>query len=301
MNNQRPYLHFKNTSDYIIHLLISLLPLLCYGLYKNGILVFLSDDTSFLGILKPLSFPFLGCLAGAMTDLFFWWKHRNKKIWTFLPVQGLIMGMSMPIGANIFLFFLFSLLFFSIFRAIQKKYSWISPFILTTCLLMVLFISLGKISFANNAELHHEYIYSMIDILFGRSIGGVCSTSIFWMMIAFLFLSFNFYYKKEIPLTIFGTYFIAAIVFEVILPSGDVLKMILNSSVIFSSLFLASDITSSPYMDGAKIAYSIMIGFLSFLFNRFGNPFLGIYISTATISLFVPIFNQLSIKFTRKK
>lgn len=297
---ERPGLHFTKENNYLMYVLFALLPLIFYGFYKNGILPLLNQDTSFLKIFSPLLFPILGIGIGLLVDYIIWWKSNSENIWTSTPIYGLIISMTLPINANVFVVGI--LLFFLLYgtRLLEKKKIKINPFWISKGIISILLSILAGVSFANASELQSLH-YSIIDIFFGRDVGGICTTSIFFIIISYIFLSFTHFYKKEIPLYIIGTYIILSFAFELILPSGDLLKTILNSSIFFGSVFVATDINHTPYTERGILLYSISCGILAFLFTRFLSSTEGIYLSLLFIGFFVPIFDIIALKRKEKK
>lgn len=301
MNKDHPYLHYDSENSYSFHLYMVLIPLILYGFYKNGILPFLNHDITLLQILRPILFPIVGYGIGLLVDYLIWWQGSKRKIWTNCPLYGVLITMTLPIHANLFLVAV--LLFFSLyaFRMLEKTKRKISNLFATKVIFIILFTFLGKVSFSNATELNHTVIYSLLDIFFGRGIGGICSTSIFWMFLAFIYMWFDYYYKKEIPLYAIGAFVITSFLFEIIFPTGDFLKFILNPSILFACIFFAPEITSSPYTQTAMSFYGITIGILGFILTRFLNEREGIYLSIFLISIFVPWLDQFAYKIEKKK
>lgn len=299
MKNSKPYLHYKKENNYYAFLFYALFPLMIYGWYKNGLLPFLNHDINWTLLFRPLMFPFFGFGAGVLCDLLIWWKSEKTTIWTEYPFYGLILGMIMPIQANPWFFLIILFLVFYGIRFIRKERRKNALPILSMVMLC-LFCILGSVSFFNQSEIDHTLIYSLMDQFMGRSVGGVCTTSIFFSLIGYGILCCNYYYKKEIPCYILGTYVILCLIFEIFFPTGDLLKTMLNSSVVFASIFLGADMLSSPYMIEAQRLYGILIGMLGFFLIRFYSPILGIYISIFILSFFVFIFDQIASKLKRK-
>lgn len=298
MNKTRPNLHFQKENTYPIYIAISLIPLLCYGFYKNGILPFLNHDTSLYQMLRLILFPLVGISVGCFIEYIFWKKNKSKQIWTNLPLYGLITAMTIPIGANLFVFALLLATIFLIARKIKWK---ISPLFLSIGLFAILYTILGNSYFENGSEKNHILIYSIADIFFGRNIGGIFTTSIFWSFLSFLLLCFNPYYKKEIPLYSIGVFCLLTFIFEMIIPTGDFLKSLFHSSFMFGSIFISPEIYYSPYTEKGKICYSILIGLLGFLLIRFFSPFTGIYIGILMISILVPFLDNYVLVLDEKK
>lgn len=300
MNKDQPFLHYDTENSYQFHVAIVLIPLILYGFYKNGILPFLNQDITLIPLLRPLFFPIIGYGIGLIVDYIVWWQGDQKKIWTNCPLYGVLITMTLPLNANLFLVALLLLGSLLGFRYLEKTKWKVSNLLTTKIIFILLFSILAKVSFMNATETNQTIVYSLLDTFFGRSIGGIASTSIFWMMIAFFFLSFDYYYKKEIPIYTIITFILLSLLFEMISPTGDFLKFILNPSFFFACIFFATEMSSSPYTPTGKRVYGIVIGTLGFLITRYYNPQDGIYLSIFLTSLFVPWIDKISYKMEKK-
>jgi len=298
MNKDQPKLHFTKNNLNFIHFLIALIPLFIYGFYKNSILPFLNNDITFMASLRPWLFILLGGLVGYGSDFIFQKKSSSQSNITSNFLYSLLISMTIPWNMNIFLYLILLFTILILFHFLKKIK--ISPLFFGIAFFKLWNQGLN-ISYANASEIQNNIVYSMLDIFFGRNIGGIFETSIFWCMVSFLYLSFNFYYKKEIPLYIIGSYIALTLGFELITPSGDFLKCILNSSLFFGSIFIASETKYSPYLEKSKTAYGILIGVLSFFLIRYYNEQSGFYVAVLVISLLTPLLDYLAMKIKEKK
>jgi len=298
MNKERPRLHFKEKNNYIIHVSVALIPLIIYGFYKNGLLPFLNNDISLFKMFQPLFLPLMGILAGVCSDYLNWHRNKEKQLWTYSPFYGLIISMTMPVSINAFLVFFLITGMLWLFQKLKQKT--VSPLYFTQMALMIVILIIN-ISFQNGSERNHEIVYSMLDIFLGRNIGGISTTSIFLNLLSLGYLWFDPFYKKEIAISTILSFMIIAFLFEIFLPTGDYIFTILNSSIFFGSIFFATEIKSSPYMEQAKIIYGILIGVFCYCFTRFVSREIGIYLSIFLISLLVPILNLITLKIAEKK
>ncbi len=300
MNKTRPYLHYDLENSHYFHLGIVLLPLIIYGCYKNGLLPLLNNDISIFEFVRPLLFPIIGFGVGLLVDYVIWWNSKEETIFNNTPYYGVLITMTLPIHANIFVVAI--LLFFSFLLLNKiKKSKWKPSLLFTTRMIFFLIFSLiAHVSFKNATEQTNMVLYSLLDVFFGRNIGGIHSTSIFWMLFAFFILWFDFYYKKEIPLILIITFICFSFLFEFIFPTGNFLKAILNPSVWFAAIFYATDSTSSPYTESGKIIYAVSIGILCFFITRWFSEQEGIYISIFIISLLVNFIDSFAYKLEKK-
>ena len=61
--------------------------------------------------------------------------------------------------------------------------------------------------------------------------------------------------------------------------------MLLNSELIFASVFVCTLPEYSPYKEKNQIVYGIMIALIAFIISMFFNSILSIYIATLILSL----------------
>ena len=153
----------SNTHNLLKKFFISLLPLILYGFYKNGILLYLNGAINFLSIFKPLLFPLLGFSSGLLINYI-----TKKKIYiNELSLYGLLIGMIVPLSTNILLFLIILLILLYISTILEKKVK-----VNTVCLIKIAIILLSLIfncyEYGNINELNTVYDLYLRDILFGR-------------------------------------------------------------------------------------------------------------------------------------
>ena len=108
MTEERPKLQYSSENSYFYHLFFAFLPLIGYGIYKNGILPFLNHDSSWIFIFKPLFLAVIGFLMGYLVDYFRSLQLKKKLVWKY-SIYGLAIALLMPFQISI-LFFVFKFL-----------------------------------------------------------------------------------------------------------------------------------------------------------------------------------------------
>ena len=172
------YFHEKlDLKKYIIRYIICLIPLYLYGFYKNGIVLYNKDYISFLSMFKIFYLLILSLISYFLTN-----KILKKKINFDLVFLSLfIIPLFMPYHINIILYFL--IIFISL---LFRKYYNVA--------LIILILSLFS-NFLNPAEEANIYAFSTWDLLWGRNIGGIGSTSIILGILISIILIFTNNYK----------------------------------------------------------------------------------------------------------
>lgn len=248
---------------------LCLIPLLLFGLYKNGVQLYKKDLISFIEMIKPLIIIAMS-IAGAFIGTFIReYKAKNKDIKSIINnnkiifLEAMIIAFLMPINSSpIFLFILMIImgLFFRRFELNRIATFYISIEVINKIL--------GMNSFENLYEQSALLKYDGLDLFLGFSSGGICSTSIILILISLFILMNNKIYKKEISVFSIISYVVLVSVFNMI--KGDyvsILPTIFGYNVFFIYVFVAPNLYSSSYTEKGKILSGILIGILTFILS----------------------------------
>ena len=297
MNKQKIFIHSENSIFSLnIRYLLVLLPLILFGFYKNGILVYQKGYTTILGMFKPLIIPLMGFGIGLL--LFFLLVKRKKnnlimplKASTF-PIQTLIVGMTMPIKVNIYAY----LVLMIVLSIIYLKFFYNKKFSFNFIALSIILIILGSYLlgdyknilelYINNYEASVSLNPSLYRLIIGFNHSGLGISSHLIVIIVFIYLMGVITYKREIPIFLIVSFIIVSII-SLIMGStfSSQLRYLFNSSIIFSLFFIANESTSSPTTNLAMIFYSLLIVILYLVFNLFASS-LAIYLAIFVVSIF---------------
>ena len=170
----------KNVIKYII----CLIPLYCYGIYKNGIVLYMKDLISFLAIFKFLLFLLGGLIIYVITNIIL----KKKINFDLLFLSLFVIPLFLPFNTNIFLY----LIVMFIFLLFRKYYN--------LALIILIFSSFGN--FVNPGESLGIYSFNIWDLLCGRNISGLGSSFIVGIL-GFIFMCFvNIYYGMILSISI---------------------------------------------------------------------------------------------------
>ncbi len=250
--------------------LISLIPLIIYGFYKNGIMLYNKKLVGIFGLFKPIIFLILGILIGALVNLIYeTYIKKNKdtiidKIFSsFHIVYGALISCIVSINTNIFLFIIISFLTLFLSKFVKNKLNFVA-----LCALIIFFIMniFGKFSFLNIYETTNNLKLDTIDYLIGRGSGGIFTTSIIALIISFLILYFSKTYKKVIPIFSIISFFSLVIIYCIFKSDiGNILNMTFTNGILFSFIYIANEPTSSSYTKKGQIIYGLLVGITTFL------------------------------------
>ena len=136
--------------------------------------------------------------------------------------------------------------------------------------LLIIFCLIENIGLQNEMEKLYSYSYQTLDILLGISVGSFGITSIILSLFLYLFLSTDFYYKKDIPITIIISYLISSLLYSIVKTPVWQSDFLLNSSLIFAAIYFSRNNFITPVTRKGKMICGIFIGVISFILNLFG-------------------------------
>ena len=254
-----------------------LLPLIFYSLYKNGYLIYEKGLINFVNIFKPIYLILIGVLIKIIIDLI-----RYKKInIDYDIIYVILIAMIMPYNID-YITYTIAFIILYLLSLILDKYIKYNKVCLIYLLIILINFIINKYSFTTPLEDNYSFSFSFLDLLIGRNTGGIASTSILFSLLAYIILITNYYYKKDIPFVINITYLLFMIIYYIITKNTNYL---LNSEMIFGSIFIATLPKYSPYKVKTQIITSIFIGLLTAIISICFNSIISIYISVFIISL----------------
>ncbi len=261
--------------------IILLIPFLIYGLYKNGYLIYMKGLISGYMLFKPLYLTLISLIIKVVVDLFIYKKVKIDYNLVYLFLVSLIM----PYNINLIVYSITLLITYILTLFLSKHFKFNNVCFMYLILILVNYLFNG-LSFLNPMEAKYTFSFSSLDILMGRSVGGISSTSIILSLLVFSYYTFNFYYKKDIPLFINLTYLILTFIYFLITKDNN---FIINSEVIFGSIFISTLPMFSPGKRILQILYAILIGLLTFILIFITGKIISIYLATFAVSLLINV------------
>ena len=262
---------------------LCLIPLILFGLYKNGLQLYKKDLITPILMLKPLiiiAMSLAGSFIGTTIREF---KNKNKDIHKILNnnkiifLESIIIALLMPINSSPIILFIAMIIMSLFFRRFELNR--IALFYIGLEVINKIF---GMNSFENLYEVSSMVKYNTIDMFLGFASGGICSTSVLLILIALFVLMNNKIYKREIPVSSIIIYVILVSVFNMI--KGDyvnILPTIFSYNVLFIYVFVAPNLYSSSYTEKGKVLSGVVIGVLTFILSFFT------YYGSAIIACFI--------------
>ncbi len=332
-NKDGNYLKSSNsTNKMMLNLIISLVPIILYAFYKNGILPYIKGYGNFFTMLKPLLMVIIPSIVCLSTEYVWYYLTKNKKSIKYLLnnsysiIPGIFLGLILPINTSYLM-----LIIGSIFASLVGKmiYGGFGNNIFNPALIGRLFIiaSYGGVimqnggyfnlyeavdatssatPLANLSSINYIGTYSdivspygsLLSLFLGKMAGSLGEVNKLLILIALVYLVYNKVIKVRIPIYYISTVFILSMIIGYINGCGLWYPTfhILTGGLLFGATFMATDPVTSPITKNGQIVYGILLGILT-IFFRFLTPYPeGVLTSILVMNLFIPIINNISIK-----
>ena len=275
----------KRTS--IIYL-ISLLPLILYGFYKNGLSLYLKEYISFKTMFKPLIMIIIGFLIGVLVNFIYEILIKKNKFklselifCSFHPIYGILIAGISSINTKIYLFSIVTFVVLFISKFLKYKINYVA---LSGLIIFFIMNQFHKLSFLNIYEASKVFNLNSLDYLLGKGSGGIITTNILLLIISYLILCTSKIYKKNIPIYGMLTFTILVVGYSIYKNNiGGIMDMLFTNGIMFSFIFVATDSISSSYTKKGIVIYSILAGIVTFglyLINPALSSFGGILVAS---------------------
>ena len=262
-----------NIKKIISYLYISIIPLLIFGFYKNGI-------KSFDGIyiLHPLVLDLVGFASGALVSIIL---EKKKPLTSFYPFYGLLSASLVFPNTNIIVFGLICFISLFIYKKINKN----NVNIVCVIALIVILISNFYETSYLNLVINSNTNLDGLDYLLGKGSAGLNASCTLLSLASYLYLSTKDFYKKEIPLYSFLIYSILMVIYLSFI--GDINSLfvrLLSNGTIFSLVIVSTMGTTSSYTKRGRICYALILGILMFILS-FSFPSLAVISAIFLVSI----------------
>ena len=262
-----------NIKKIISYLYISIIPLLIFGFYKNGIKGY---DGIF--ILHPLILDLIGFASGALVSIIL---EKKKPLTSFYPFYGLLSASLVFPNTSIIVFGLICFISLFIYKKINKN----NVNIVCVIALIVILISNFYETSYLNLVINSNTNLDGLDYLLGKGSAGLNASCTLLSLASYLYLSTKDFYKKEIPLYSFLIYSILMVIYLSFI--GDINSLfvrLLSNGTIFSLVFVSTMGTTSSYTKRGRIYYALILGILLFILS-FSFPSLAVISAIFLVSI----------------
>lgn len=322
-----PFISSKNTTNNIMtHLLISLIPIIIFSFYKNGIIPYINNTTGIYGLFLPLIVIFLSIITSFVTEfLFFKFCRKSKTIKedlgkSFAIFPGLFVSLILPLNTPLYLVLLasfvasFSKVIYGGFGKNLFNPALIGRLFVVSAYAMVLsnaylnsyeIDTLSSATPLSNIAVVDAITYDNIvkpygtltDFFFGTIPGTIGETSTLLILAAFVYLVIKKVIKPIIPITYILTFGLISLLACYINGIGQwyTLFQLFSGGLFFGAVFMATDPVTSPTTKKGQLIYGMFLGILTAYF-RFLTPYPeGVLTSILTLNLFARFFDNIFI------
>lgn len=276
-----------------------LLPLIIYGIYKNGIYLYINKYTNILGLFKPLIIILAGGIIGAIVNILYEYiikKNKDKIIdvifSSFHVEYGLLLGCIASINTNLLIYSGVIFVVFLLSKFIKNRINTMAfIFIIVYVLEYYLF---NGYSYFNAYDTSRLFNFDFMDYMIGRGEGGIATTHIILLIISLLGITVSNNNKTNISISAIVTAFLTFGIYAII-TNVNIGSILLTNSMLFLFTYVATDYVTSSYTPYGQVIFGILVGLITFgLF--FINPIIAPYIAIIIVSLLNNLIDRIANK-----
>ncbi len=278
------FLHTKeNISIIVKKYLLCLLPLIIYGIYKNGYLLYSRNLISFPEIFKIVYLLLISfCVYLIINKLIF-----KKSFWSLDLVFILVIPLFMPSNINIVIYTLGLFISYLLVSILGKKLKF-NKMAFCKLFIILLLVLFSNYTYLNSGEALNIYSLNLWDNLWGRNIGGIATSNIILGLIILIIFCLTNIYKKSVAISSLLTFLILTLILN-----DFNINIITYSTPILGIILLNIDTTSTPVTKKAMIIYGTMHGILTSILTTYLNLNEGVFISTLFLSFFALLLDKI--------
>lgn len=278
------FLHTKeNISIIVKKYLLCLLPLIIYGIYKNGYLLYSRNLISFPEIFKIVYLLLISfCVYLIINKLIF-----KKSFWSLDLVFILVIPLFMPSNINIVIYTLGLFISYLLASILGKKLKF-NKMAFCKLFIILLLVLFSNYTYLNSGEALNIYSLNLWDNLWGRNIGGIATSNIILGLIILIIFCLTNIYKKSVAISSLLTFLILTLILN-----DFNINIITYSTPILGIILLNIDTTSTPVTKKAMIIYGTMHGILTSILTTYLNLNEGVFISTLFLSFFALLLDKI--------
>lgn len=262
-------------------LLLILLPIIGFSLYKYGYLDYSKGLVSLIASFKVLWLLLINIIITFISS------NLLKDNYPYKYYETIVLTLLLPIRIP-YIIDILGVLVYNLIRKYLYTYHLnniaISKLLITVCLMI-----LNKNNYLSFYQEQVSSLYTTSDLIWGASIGSIGSNNLVILILCYLLLCNVIIYKKDIPWYAILGYTMTLWTYGLINNNLIYLmKLTLNSTVLFSIIFVSSINISSPVGRKLRRIYGLLVGILSFTFltiNPYDAGLIGIIMANLIINL----------------
>lgn len=282
--------------------LLSLIPIIIFAFYKNGLVVYKAGELNLFLSLQYIVIPIIIVVLSYVFETYYYLTIKkdddlNNVINSIVPYANVLCYLVCGPMNKLFITIPILVVLDVALKFFEQKVT-INRVALYKCLIFLVLMVLSM----NTNQNYYEYtLKSQVDnpgsLFLGMGIGEIGTTSTLFAIVGYLVLLFNKYYKKEIPIICFVSYLLVGLLlyFAGVVNFNGLLINTFNSGFVFAVVFVATLSTATPVVKSGKIIYSLLIGIISAIFINLVKFNLGIYITILVLGLVSPLLNKIKL------
>lgn len=325
--------HIKDedyTYNIMNRLMIALIPIILFALYKNTFLVLIQGKYSVIQALQPLFIMLSASLTSILTEKLFVYlvnrKYGYKKIEShFALFPGLFLSLVVPLNTPVLI-----VIIGAIFATLVGKmlfggfgYNIFNPALIGALFIITAYGSTiaslggylnqlevdtiaGATPLSNLSTLNYIGSYESIvgnygnlyNFFFGTIPGTLGEVNKLLIILAFIYLTIFRVIKWRIPTAYVATVFIMTCIIGVNNNMGlwYPLFHIFSGGLLFGAVFMATDPVTSPINSSAQVLYGIALGILTVVLRFLTSYPEGVLTSILIMNMFVFILDRIGVK-----
>lgn len=323
--------HMKNednTNKMMLRVLIALIPIVCFTIFKNVFVVYNTTDAKILELIHPILIIISSILTSLLSEYLYIRFIKKDKISfknlskSFAIIPGLLLALCLPLNTPIHIVVFGSFCATTIGKMIFGGFGQniFNPALIGYLLISASYSSKlgnylnlyeldtigGSTPLTNLANLNYYGSYdtivgkygSLLNFFTGTIPGGLGEVSKVLILIAFIYLVLTKTIKWRIPVTYVGTVFFMTLIIGNATNYGLWYPTfhILSGGLLFGAVFMATDPVTSPITKVGQLLYGICLGILTVLL-RFLTPYPeGVMTSILFMNMFTTLFDKIGLK-----
>lgn len=296
----------KKNKILVINLLyvLSIIPIIIFGYYKNGYLVWKNGYMDFFHSTQYLVIPIIIILLSYIFETYYYMIIKKEDslsnvVNSIVPYINALCYLVCAPSDKLYITIPIIVVLDIALKFINDKFS-INQVALFKCILYGALTVFGSVEYANAYEITLESVVNEASALFiGNGIGEIGTTSVLCALVGYIILLFNKYYKRDIPIYCVIGYSLFALILCLIgnIEFSDILFYTFGSGFMFFAIFVTSLSNATPVIKGGRIVYGLIAGIISAVFVLKLHFNIGMYITILVLSLLNPLFNKIKISF----
>lgn len=272
----------------------ALVPLILFGLYKNGVRLYQKDLVDLLNMFKPLIILFMGAFGALAGSVIRELKRGEKLDFSIINkckgniLEAILAVAILPLKSSPLIVFAVT---FAVSLFLNRLK--INRIVLEYIAIEGFNVLFGLNNFLSAYDESTILNYDGLDLFFGFGPGGIFATSIFLICIALLILSFSKFYKKELSISSIVTFLILGIVPKMIVGNyNEILPYIFGYNFLFILVFIGPNMYSSSYTVQGQVLSGVLIGILTYGLS-FLTPYTSAVLAILIVSLFKGVLDRI--------